>query len=606
MIWGAGISFVLLFVFLAWVFLRPRRDIAPYQELIIPLFGAGLAAAFIFFTAKAAMATVNVEMPNGLKLAIEGGPPIVVFLPTLLFLLWFLKRGEKPGADPDGGTHTTVRTGDHSPVQIGNGNTMQRAGDHGAIDERRVGDLHSTGPISVDQSRGLDGEEVNRIVETVLQHSREVAAAGRRPDGDTRLADNILERYEDQVRENQRLKQQHEDQVRENRTLRQQLAAALERVRTMDGRGDAKARAALLAARENGDTAKLLDLLDQEHDGNPGERLQLSREIMAIAYLRGNIDHAASAVEEILRALPNDLPALSFRGHVAKLRGQLEDAEKAYSRVLELAVASRDLVGGASAYGELGLIYHTRGDLDRAEDMHRKALEVFQQLDRKEAMANQYAGLGLVYLTRGDLDRAEEMDRKALEISRELGSREGMAKQYGNLGVIYHTRGDMDQAEEMHRKALEINQQLGRKEGVAIQYANLGNVYLARGHLGLAGEMHHKALEIDRQLGSKQGMAADYGNLGVIYQTGGHLDKAEKMHREALEINQQLGRKEGMANQCANLGIVCEMRGKRAKARDLWIKARALYAEIGIPDKVELMDEWLGTLPPTASKGEGE
>ncbi len=41
-----------------------------------------------------------------------------------------------------------------------------------------------------------------------------------------------------------------------------------------------------------------------------------------------------------------------------------------------------------------------------------------------------------------------------------------------------------------------------------------------------------------------------------------------------------------MANQNANLGLIYQKRGELAEARRLWVKARDLFEEIGMPRRV--------------------
>ncbi|MEE9212725.1 MAG: tetratricopeptide repeat protein, partial [Phycisphaeraceae bacterium] len=74
------------------------------------------------------------------------------------------------------------------------------------------------------------------------------------------------------------------------------------------------------------------------------------------------------------------------------------------------------------------------------------------------------------------------------------------------------------------------------------------------------------------------------------------LDEAEKMHRKSLEIDEKRGRLEGMANAYSNLGVIYQTRGDPAGARELWVKARDLFAQIGMPHMVEMVQGWLDKL----------
>ncbi|MCP4251337.1 MAG: tetratricopeptide repeat protein, partial [bacterium] len=291
----------------------------------------------------------------------------------------------------------------------------------------------------------------------------------------------IVDRYDQDVKERDTSLAESKERIRD-------LEAALARVNTEADKGDPQAKAAIEEARKSGDATKLqaaliaqADRRQQQIRDDAADYLELCREIAAIAFLRGDLDEARKRLEAINRLIPNDLDAINRLGHIHRVQGRLDEAERSYRRVLDLS--ADDETGRAVAYGNLGLIYLTRGDLDQAEEMHGKALDIEEKLGRLEGMANQYGNLGLIHQTRGDLDQAEEMHRKALEIFEKLGQLEGMAAQYGNLGLIHRMRGDLDQAEEMHRKSLEIKKKLGRLEGMASDYAAIGLVHSARGDL---------------------------------------------------------------------------------------------------------------------------
>jgi Tfp pilus assembly protein PilF len=88
-------------------------------------------------------------------------------------------------------------------------------------------------------------------------------------------------------------------------------------------------------------------------------------------------------------------------------------------------------------------------------------------------------------------------------------------------------------------------------------------------------------------------LASDYGNLGLICQKRGKLDEAEKMHLTSLSIEEQLGRVEGMARSHYSLGTLAKARGDLGGAKAHWTRARDLFAQIGMPRDVKLMDRAL-------------
>ena len=382
----------------------------------------------------------------------------------------------------------------------------------------------------------------------------------------------------------------------ENKEIKEQYDKAVKRIEELESQGNIAAAEAIKQLRESGDTGKLLAFLIKEREINKESFIELNREIAAVAYLRGDIEIADNAVDEILKLDPNDLFALNQKGAVHSLQGRLDAAIKSYERVLELARQQQNLEWQAPALGNLSVVYQTRGDLDKAEEMHKKALNIDKQMDSKKGVAEDYGNLGIVYQIRGDFDNAEDMYKKALAIFEQLGSLEGKAIQYGNLGIVYKTKGDLDKAEEMYQKALEINQQIGRLKGQANQYGNLGNIYFTRGDLDNAEKMYREVLKIEEKLGRPHSIANAYGNLGSVYLTKGDLENAEHMYKKALDLSKQLGSKQGQANQYGNLGIIYRTRGDKAKAKEYWQNALDLYKQVGIGHMTEKIQSWLDTL----------
>jgi hypothetical protein len=59
------------------------------------------------------------------------------------------------------------------------------------------------------------------------------------------------------------------------------------------------------------------------------------------------------------------------------------------------------------------------------------------------------------------------------------------------------------------------------------------------------------------------------------------------MFQRDLKLSEELGSKEGQAAATGNLGSLYQQRGDTARACQHWARARALYAEMGMPDAEE-------------------
>jgi len=297
-------------------------------------------------------------------------------------------------------------------------------------------------------------------------------------------------------------------------------------------------------------------------------------------------------------------------GLISLAHGNLPRAEALATEALRCADAAGWQAGMARAYVNLGNIHLTRGDLDNAEAMQGKAIALDEAAGNREGMAAAYVNAGIIDSIRGDLDEAEEMQRKALKLYEYLADKSGMAYAYGNLGIVYHQRRELDKAEDMQNEALMLNQEMGNKRGMALAYGNLGIIHETRGDLEKAKKMQLESLALYRKLDSKDGMARAHSNLGNIYLARGRRSEAEKRQRKALTLYQELSSKEGMAATNASLGKIYQIKGDKTAMCECWHKARDLYLQTGLPNKVAEVENLLklnecGTSCDTADRSRG-
>jgi predicted TPR repeat methyltransferase len=131
-------------------------------------------------------------------------------------------------------------------------------------------------------------------------------------------------------------------------------------------------------------------------------------------------------------------------------RGQLDDAEQVYKRMLEVAPDHPDIVHF------YGVLLHQRGRSEEAIATIRRSLEL--EPDRAEC----YNNLGIILRA---VDRYEEA-AAAYATATELDPTHANA--YNNLGVLLRFTGKPAEAEAAYRKAIEL------KPAYAEAYHNLG------------------------------------------------------------------------------------------------------------------------------------
>jgi tetratricopeptide (TPR) repeat protein len=120
-----------------------------------------------------------------------------------------------------------------------------------------------------------------------------------------------------------------------------------------------------------------------------------------------------------------------------------------------------------------------------------------------------------------------------------------------------------------------------------------GNLHRRLGDLTAAQAAYDTVLTLAEAEKDDEFKAKAFGNLGLLAKIRGDLAAAEGYYEQALTLNQALRLKEGMATNFGNLGGLEHARGNMAGARAFWGQARDLYAEIGMPHKVEIVQEAL-------------
>jgi len=239
----------------------------------------------------------------------------------------------------------------------------------------------------------------------------------------------------------------------------------------------------------------------------------------------------------------------------------------------------------------LGQLQRRMGNLDEAEFAFGKVLDLGNNNDDDELRANALSNIGTVLGIRGDLDMAEDKLMAALQLNQKLGDQENMAKNYFDIGNVHLSRGNWPGVAEMYRKLLSLNANMEDKEFMAMLYGNIGVALKNMGDRNGAEEMHRKSLVLSEKVGYKVGVVNAYVSLADIFQIRGDLSKAEELLRKSLKISEELGYKEGMASIYANLGVISAAQNDLKEACRLWKKSRDMFSDMGARKKVEDVEQ---------------
>lgn len=307
-----------------------------------------------------------------------------------------------------------------------------------------------------------------------------------------------------------------------------------------------------------------------------------------------------------------ELDAALKRGRELRQKGQLDPAEEAYRRALELAQKDGDRLSTADAQYNIGRILGWKGQIAQSGQMIQTALDQYLALGLKSQAGECYTTLAAGYWTMADFATTEKMLRAAIDIYLEMNDQAALATLYAQLGLLKFDRGDGPEvAEELMLKALEVSEQLGDEEAIAGICVNLAGVYAATSNLEGCEAMTLRALEIHKKMeghpNAARLLAGDYSNLGMVNLDKGNLEEAEKYLRMGLTLDERTDDRGAMANTYANLGTIEFRRKNNAGARENWTLARDLARQAGSADVeaqmtalIEALDEAEAASDPAA------
>lgn len=197
---------------------------------------------------------------------------------------------------------------------------------------------------------------------------------------------------------------------------------------------------------------------------------------------------------------PDDVDAQLRAGQALHDTGELEEAEKAFGRVLELAPAN------AEARVGLGHTLLEAGDLEGAEAAFAEAT----------GTAESALGTAAARLSRGDTEGAREFVDQALAMDADS------ADAHTLLGVLEAREGNGEAAEAALRRAIELDP----------------TAYLAQGHLALvllaAGKADEALASAERASELAPGSALAHESLGTAAFLTGDPDTARREADAAL------------------------------------------------------------------------
>lgn len=202
---------------------------------------------------------------------------------------------------------------------------------------------------------------------------------------------------------------------------------------------------------------------------------------------------------------------------------------------------SDTLIG--DALNDMGRYYATVGDLQKAEDFHRKTLAVRIKSKDSVGIAHSYDNLGIINRELGKFNVSLEYYYKAAAIYAATGDSSDVAFIYNDIGAAFSKLGNTDSGEYYLKKSIGIRERMNELGELAYTYNYLGENYERQGDLKKAELWIKKALNLAIQIKNNKQNYQAYESLSDFFARNNMYDSAYKyiqLHRHLRDSIRRL------------------------------------------------------------------
>jgi len=217
---------------------------------------------------------------------------------------------------------------------------------------------------------------------------------------------------------------------------------------------------------------------------------------------------------------------LNSLGGVLQRQGRLEEAEKAFTRSLEIGEKLGDERG-------LGMV----GRLEEAEKAFTRSLEIGEKIGDEKHLAMVLNSLGGVLQRQGHLEEAEKAFTRSADIEVKLGDERGLGMVLNSLGGVLQRQGRLEEAEKAFTRSLEIREKIGDERGQGMVHASIGKAFFSQGDYERAMAEFCISFEINEKLKIRHGIKIVTPLLIEVLQRLGRGEEALDYCQRALEIS---------------------------------------------------------------------
>lgn len=287
-------------------------------------------------------------------------------------------------------------------------------------------------------------------------------------------------------------------------------------------------RAALMAARQRGNRARQIELLQalgraQIDQNQETEAISTYNEIVALYEDNGDDSDLLDTLDTLAALMvktDNAAPAIMHANRGIQLAGAMNDPETQMHLYITLGDARQQL-----------------GESTAAETAYGRALEIARNSGDEQNEAIILYKLGYAQLDSSDPEAASATWEQALKLFREQEKTDYEGKVLGGLGTAYGEMGRWSEAMRFHSSALHIARAEGDQTEESLQLSNLAYAAVQANDLAQAVLRYRQALHLAYERDDRENIVSTIVDLaGLLVKSPRHLAIAKILIDDAVRL----------------------------------------------------------------------
>jgi predicted ATPase/class 3 adenylate cyclase len=349
------------------------------------------------------------------------------------------------------------------------------------------------------------------------------------------------------------------------------------------------------------------EALNPEQNSSHVAKAQILNNTGWIYFLRGNFDHARTALQsalDLVEATDEYSTIASIYNRLGAVSYQLRDyklAAKYVRKSLDMRKTLGDLSGEARLYNNLGLLGLMSGELIEAELDFYQSITLLDKVGDTEGITLANINLGLVKYDLGQYESAGVHLDKARAVAGKIGHRFylGLANMY--LGRLETAFGEYERAIGFLEESLQIFEELEAQDNLIDAMCYLAECYLAREQLEQSIQWSERAWERLTGDGTElEEASVQAGRVlrlqGAIARQEGNLEHANQSLQDSARIFGAALEKLESARTAYELGLLALDLNDPERAFAHFNQAREIFAEVGAVKEKQRVETDLGKI----------